>query len=58
MSDALRAVLKSALRKATVHDMYPVTAVGIEISSGFRTALIRGAEHQAHCDKLPRRESG
>jgi Uma2 family endonuclease len=38
--DELRAVLKSALREAGVHDMYPVTAVGIEISSGFRTALI------------------
>jgi Uma2 family endonuclease len=38
--DELRAAFKSALRAAGRGDLYPVTGIGIEISSAWRTALI------------------
>lgn len=38
--DELRAVLKGVLRAAGRTDLYAVTAVGVEISSGWRTGLI------------------
>jgi Uma2 family endonuclease len=38
--DELRAVLKNALRDARRTDLYPVTGVGVKISTPWRTALI------------------
>lgn len=40
VGDELRGVISSALRSAGRRDLYAVTGVGVEISSGWRTALI------------------